>query len=135
MQPQISTVYAATNKHSICNHKWALYMQPQINTLYAATNKHCICNHKHTLLAQVITTSNRFYCITKQRSKSILIFFNLIILWNCNFNSFNFKNSCNLARHKCKTPEGWYTDVETRRSIQYIKRYCCDIYLCIGWLK
>ena len=28
----------------------------------------------------------------------------LVILWNCDFNSFNFKNLCNLTRHKCKTP-------------------------------
>jgi hypothetical protein len=26
-------------------------------------------------------------------------------LWNCDFNSFNFKNSRNLVRHKCKIPD------------------------------
>jgi len=37
--------------------------------------------------------------ITKQRI-NILIYFR----WNCDFNGFNFKELCNLARDKCKTP-------------------------------
>ena len=112
--PDIISLHPYTNFHIYCR----LYMQPQIQ-----------------LLAQDIITSNGFYCITKQRPNNILIYFNLIILWNCNFNSFNFKNLCNLARHKYKTPWGLHRDVETCRSVHYIKRCCCDIYLCISWLK
>jgi hypothetical protein len=33
----------------------------------------CTCSHKYTLLAQQISTSNRFYCSTKQRLNYILI--------------------------------------------------------------
>jgi len=33
------------------------------------------------------------------------MYFNLVILWNCNFNSFNFKNLCNLAGTNVKLPE------------------------------
>jgi len=29
----------------------------------------------------------------------------LVILWNCDFNSFDFKNLCNLPSHKCKLPD------------------------------
>jgi len=43
-----------------------------------------------------------------------------MILWNCNFDSFNLKNLCNLARHKCKTPWWWHRNVETSRSVHYI---------------
>jgi hypothetical protein len=34
-------------------------------------------------------------------------------LYDCDFNSFNFKNLCNLARHKCKIPWWWHRNVET----------------------
>jgi hypothetical protein len=30
--------------------------------------------------------------------------------------------------HKCKTPWGWHTDVETCSSVHYINRYSCDLY-------
>ena len=63
----------------------------------------CICSHKHTLLAEDIITSKGICCITQRRLNNILICFYLIILWNCNFNRFNFRSLCNLARHKCKT--------------------------------
>ena len=34
------------------------------------------------------------------------MYFNLIILWNCNINSHDFKNLCNLARQTFfKLPE------------------------------
>jgi hypothetical protein len=52
------------------------------------------------MLAQDILRSHRIYCITQRRPNNILIHFNLIILWKCNFNSLNFKNLRNLARHK-----------------------------------
>jgi hypothetical protein len=57
-------------------------------------------SQKNTLLAQYITTLHRVYYITQQQPNDILTYFNLLILWNCNFNSHNFKNSCNLMRHK-----------------------------------
>jgi len=52
----------------------------------------CICSHKYTLLAQVVITLNKFYCITKCWPNNILIYFNLVILWNCNFYRFSFKD-------------------------------------------
>jgi hypothetical protein len=60
----------------------------------------CICSRKNTLLAKCIIMSHRIYCITQWWPNNILIYLNLIILWNCNFNSLNFKNICNLLRHK-----------------------------------
>ena len=61
--------------------------------------------------------------ITQRRPNNILIYFNLIILWNCNINSHNFKNLRNLARHKfLKLPEG---DTEMSKHVgseHYIKR-------------
>jgi hypothetical protein len=50
-----------------------------------------------------------------------------MILRKCDINSFNLKNLCNLERHKCKTAWKWHRNVETWRSIYYIKRYSCDI--------
>jgi len=42
----------------------------------------CTCSRKHSPLAQDIITSNRFYCVTKQRSNNILIYFNNFMeLW------------------------------------------------------
>jgi hypothetical protein len=76
----------------------------------------------HVLLAQEIITSNKFDSIIKQRLNNILI-----ILWNHDLNSFNFKNLYNMARHKCKTPWWWHRNIKTCRSIYYVKRYCCDI--------
>ena len=90
----------------------------QTSTIKTSTRE-CICGHKYTLLARDIIMLNRFYCINKQRPNSVLIYSNLVVLWNSNFNSFNFKNLRNLARHKCKTPWGWHRDVETCRSIHY----------------
>ena len=49
-----------------------------------------------------------------------------MILWNCDVNSFSFKNVCSLTRHKCETPWWWHGNVETCSSIYYIKRHCCD---------
>jgi hypothetical protein len=66
------------------NSKKGLYMKPQ----------------KKTLLGQNIITSHRMHRINRRRPNSVLIYFNLIIFCNCNFNGFNFKNPCNLARHK-----------------------------------
>jgi len=58
------------------------------------------------MLAQNIITSHRIFYITQRRPNNILIHTNLIILWNFNFNSLNFKNLRNLARHKsAKLPE------------------------------
>ena len=70
-----------------------------------------LCRHKNTLLAQEITTSSRFNCIIKQRLNNILI-----ILWNCNFNSLNVKNLCNLARHKC-TKHHSDDDIEMSKNV------------------
>jgi hypothetical protein len=70
-----------------------------------------------------------------RRDLWITLYFSLIIAGNCNFNSFNFKNSCNLARHTCTTPREWHWDVEACTSVHYINIYCCDIHLCISWLK
>jgi hypothetical protein len=103
----------------------------QISILTSTTD--CICNHNYTLLAQDVITSNRFYCITKQRPNNILIYFILRILWNFIFNNLNFNNWCNLAIHKCKTPWWWHRDVKTCRSIYYINRSCCYVSLCICW--
>ena len=36
------------------------------------------------------------------------------MLWNCYFNSFNFKNSCNLPTHKCKLPDD---DIEMSKHV------------------
>jgi len=113
----------------------------RLSTLQTSTlttwARDCICSHKHTLFAQDIVTSNWFYCIIQRQSNNILIYFYLKLLWNCNFNHFIFKNLCNLARHKCKTLCGWHRNVEPCRSMHYIKRYCCDIYICalVGWNK
>jgi len=50
-------------------------------------------------------------------------FFNIsIILWNCDFNTFNFKNQRILARYKCRTPWWGHINVETGRRIYCIKR-------------
>jgi hypothetical protein len=62
----------------------------QTSTLTTST-RDCICSHKYAQLAQDIIMS-KFYCITKWRPNNILKYFNLIILWKCNFYSFNFKN-------------------------------------------
>jgi len=43
----------------------------QTSTLTIST-KDFICSHKYTLLAQDITTSSRFYCITRRRPNNIL---------------------------------------------------------------
>jgi len=42
------------------------------------------------------------YCVNND--DKIIFYYTLINLKNCNFKSFSFKNLCNLARHKCKTP-------------------------------
>jgi len=34
-----------------------------------------------------------------------------------------------------KTSWGWRRDVETCRSVNYVKRFCCDIHFCISWFK
>ena len=41
-----------------------------------------------------------------------------------------FKNSCNLARHRYGTV--WWSNgnVETCRAVDYVKRHCCDVYCC-----
>jgi len=102
--------YTTCKKYWIC---------PQYNTHISHTIRSiligdCICSHKYTLFAQEIITSNIFYCITKQRLNNSNYFnYFLIILWKCGFNIFNYKNLCNLARHKCKTPWWWQRNVET----------------------
>ena len=53
----------------------------------------------------------------------------LLSLWNCNFNILHFKNLCNLVKHKCKTPSGWQRNVETCRTVYFIKRCCCNMIL------
>ena len=111
-----------------CVHARLAHKQHQQEIVYAATNT-------FTILAQYIITTNRLYSITKQRQNNILINYNQIILWNFNFNNFVYKNLCNLARHKYKTPWGWHRDVEICRSVHYWKRYCCDIHLCVGLWK
>ena len=58
---------------------------------------------------------NDFYII-KQRLKNILI-------WNCDFIKFNFKNLHNMARHKCKTPCWWHRNVKTCGNMYYIQRF------------
>jgi len=99
------------------------------------SNRGLFMRPQNTRLAQNILTSHRMYHIARLRPNNILIYFNLIILWNCNFNSLNFKNLCNLARYKIfETPWGWHRDVETCNCEHYIKRQCCDRHLCIGWL-
>jgi hypothetical protein len=72
-----------------CNNERPCLLQ----NVFAATN--------NTLLAPEIITSNRFYCINKQRLNNILIYFSNFM--DCDVNSFNFKNVRNLARYKCKT--------------------------------
>jgi len=42
------------------------------------------------------------------------------MLRNCDFNNFKYKNLCNLARHKHKTPWWWNWNVETCRRIYYV---------------
>ena len=81
----------------------------------------CICGF--------IQSSVDVVSITKQRVNNILVYFiNFMELRF--FTSFNFKNLCNLTKHKCNTPCWWHRNVEKCRSIQYIERYCCDIYGC-----
>ena len=45
-------------------------------TITLTSTRDCMCSHKYTLIAQYIITSNRSYCITKQRLNNILIYFN-----------------------------------------------------------
>jgi hypothetical protein len=89
-----ANIYYNISLHNVYSNTFQ--MTRQTSTPPTST-RDCTCSHKHTPLAQDIIKSNRFYCVTKQRLNNILI-----ILWNFNFNSFNFKNLCNLARRKCK---------------------------------
>ena len=102
-----------------------------MHTITSIFRADCICSHKYTLLAEDIISSNGFYCNSQRRPSNILVYFNLIFLRNCNFNGFSFKSLCNLARHKCKTPWEWHSAVETCKSVHYIKRYGCDIYVLV----
>jgi hypothetical protein len=68
-----------------------MYITRQTSTLATATRDY-IYNHRYALLTQDIVMSHRLYCITQRRPNNILVYFNPIILWNCNFNSVNFKN-------------------------------------------
>jgi len=100
---QLSTHQTSTPATSKSGESIIKYIQyvHNIISIYPYTNVHiiadCISSHKYTLLAQDIIMSNRFYCITKGRPNNIAIYYNLIILWNCNFNSFSFKN-CELSK-------------------------------------
>jgi hypothetical protein len=71
------------NNNNNNNNNKGLYMQPQ-----------------KTLLPQGIITAHRIYCIIQRHPNKNLIYFNLTILGNFNVNNLNFKNLCNLARHK-----------------------------------
>ena len=53
------------------------------------------------------------------------------VLHLCLTKLHKFLKLCNLARHKCETLWWWYRNVETCRSIYYIKIYCCDIYIIV----
>ena len=108
-----------------------------IHTLTSTFIADCICSHKNAMLAQAIITSHTIYCITQQQPSNILIYFNLIILLNCNFNSVNFNNSCILARHKFwKLPED---DKEMLKcvGVNITWRDSVVIYICalVGWNK
>jgi hypothetical protein len=79
------------------------YLSTRQTNTQATVTMDCIYSHINTLLAQEIVTSHGLYCITQRQSNN----FNLIILWNCCFNSFNLNNVCNLAKYKfLKLPEG-----------------------------
>jgi hypothetical protein len=142
-QPNNAQIYIYITKVSryIMYTLTSMWHNPMSTPTQFATDQHTkitkgmyLHSQTHTL-AQDIITQYRVYCIVKRRPNYILINFNIIILWKCNFNSFNFKKWCNSRRHKYKTPWGCHTDVETCRSVHYIKRYCCVIYLYVGWLK
>ena len=57
-------------------------------------------------------TSYRLYCITQWQPNN----FHLIILWNCNFKSFNSNNWCTVAKYKfLKLPED---DTEVSKHVE-----------------
>jgi len=88
------------------------------HTLISTFIADCICCHINTTFAQDIVTSHRIYCITQRRSSNC----NLVILWNYNFNSVNFKSLCILAKYKFfKLPED-DTDVSKHVEVSIIQR-------------
>jgi hypothetical protein len=100
MHKYISPTISLYNVHSYMFWHLCVILRDQHNNNNRTATRDCICSHKNTLLAQDIITSHRIYCITQQQPNNILIYFNLIIIRNCNFNSLNFKNLLNLAWHK-----------------------------------
>ena len=56
----------------------------------------------------------------KWHQVGVFFFKYFIILWKCYVNSFNFKNICNLARHKCQTLWWWNRNIEICRGIYYV---------------
>ena len=85
------------------------YLSTRQNSTQATVTMDCIYSHINTLLAEEIVSPHRLYCITQRQPNN----FNLIILVNCNFNSFNLNNLYKLTKYKfLKLPEG----VETCRS-------------------
>jgi len=91
-----------------------------------------------------VLSSGRFkiFCLAKFRRflrlrllklqfHKILIYFNLIILCNCTFNSLNIKNLPNLARRKMlKLPED-DTEMSKHTRVNIIWRYSVVIYICV----
>ena len=79
------------------------YLSTRQTNTQSTVTMDCIYSHINTLLAQETVTSHGLYCITQRQSNN----FNLIILRNCCFNSFNLNNLRNLAKYKfLKLPEG-----------------------------
>ena len=74
-----------------------MHSQQNVTVLFIAD---CICSHKNTVLSHDIITFHRIYRVTQRRRNNCLIYFNLKVLWKCNFNSLTVKNVCNLARHE-----------------------------------
>ena len=124
-QPTNEQMYITTVSLYIMYTSLSIFTTSTIMYPYIHIISDCIYSHK--------------YRITKRRPNNVLVYFNLNNLWNCNFNSFSFRNLCNLAGHKCKTPWWWLRYDETCRGVHYIKTYCFGIYiyvyLCTGSLQ
>jgi hypothetical protein len=66
------------------------HLQVGLVCTQATLTRDCVCSHLDKLLSQCPVTFHKLHRITQQQPSN----FNLIILWNCNFNSFNFKKLC-----------------------------------------
>jgi hypothetical protein len=97
----------------------------------------CIWSHKNTRILQDIIPSHRIYCITQRRPNNIFMYLNLIILWNYNFDSLNFKNLRNLARHKFLKLREDDTEMSKRVRVNIICEDKVVVCICalVSWNK